>query len=477
MNIKIGLEVHVQLTSLKTKLFCSCSADYRGKPPNTNICPVCLGMPGSLPRVNKEAIKSAIKVALAFNSNINQVLAWARKHYFYPDLPKGYQISQYDGKGVATFAKGGYIDIRVNGEKKRIRIRRINIEEDPARIVYPTGDAETSSYILLDYNRSGIALLEIVTEPDMNSPEEVRAFLEKLRSILEHLEVSDLSLEGSMRADVNISVGDGERVEVKNISGFKDIEQAIRYEVARQIDVLQKGGRIERETRHWDSTRKITKPARVKEYEEDYRYMPDPNLPFYIIPDELIEEVRKTLPELPEERAARFINQHGLSEYLAHVLVSSKALADYYEKVTELSGVKGDKVAGLIVTDLLGWIDSEDLSNISKIVPPEDLATVIKLLEKNEITIKMAKEMIPLLVRGEKPRQIIERMGWSVIRNRAVLEKIVDNVLKENPQVLKDIERNPRAVQFIIGKVLEKTGKKGDPKIIAEIVKEKIRLS
>lgn len=477
MNVKIGLEVHVQLTSLKTKLFCSCSADYRGKPPNTNVCPVCLGMPGSLPRVNKEAIKNAIKVALALNSNINQFLAWARKHYFYPDLPKGYQISQYDGKGVATFAKGGYVDIRINNERKRIRIRRINIEEDPARIVYPTGDAESSRYILLDYNRSGIALLEIVTEPDMSSPEEVRAFLEKLRSILEHLEVSDLSLEGSMRADVNISISDGERVEIKNISGLRDIEQAIRYEIARQLDILEKGGRIERETRHWDSTRKITKPARVKEYEEDYRYMPDPNLPYYFIPDELIEEVKKTLPELPEERAIRYVNQHGLSEYLAYILVSSKALADYYEKVVELSGVKGDKVAGLIVTDLVGWISSDDLNNISRIVPPEDFAEIVRLLERNEITIKMAKEMIPLLVKGEKPRQIIVRMGWSVIKDQDILEKIVDDVIKEYPQVLKDLERNPRVVQFVIGKVLEKTGKKGDPRMIAEIVRRKLGLA
>lgn len=474
MSMRIGLEVHVQLTSLKTKLFCSCPADYRGKPPNVNVCPVCLGLPGTLPRVNREAIVSAIKVALALNSDINRVLSWARKHYFYPDLPKGYQISQYDGKGVSTLSKGGYVDIRVNGVMKRIRIRRINVEEDPARIVYPTGDAETSRYVLIDYNRSGIALLEIVTEPDMSSPEEAVAFLTKLRSILEHLGVADLSLEGSMRADVNISLEGGERVEIKNVSGLKDVEQAIRYELARQRDILEKKGTVARETRHWDAARRVTKSARAKEEEEDYRYMPDPNLPLYIITDEMIESVRETLPELPEERAARYIAQHGLSEYLAHVLVSYKALADYYDRVAEVSGVRGDRVAGLIVNDLLGWLPGGELSDLPRIVPPEVFGEMVRMLSANEITIKMAKEMIPYLVKGERPREVVERMGWNVIRDRELLERIVDQVLKENPGIVKDIERNPRAIQFIVGKALEKTGKRGDPRVIAEIVRERL---
>lgn len=476
MNVKIGLEVHVQLTNLKTKLFCDCPSDYRGKPPNVNVCPVCLGLPGSLPRVNKQAIEQAIRVALALNSDINRVVSWARKHYFYPDLPKGYQISQYDGKGVATLSRGGFVEIRVGNEKKKVRIRRINIEEDPARIVYPNENPELARYVLLDYNRSGIALLEIVTEPDLNGPEEAVAFLSKLRSILEHLGTCDLSLEGSMRVDINISLDSGERVEIKNVSGLKDVYLAIKYEIARQKDIIEKGGVIQRETRHWDAHKRVTRSARSKEQEEDYRYMPDPNLPFYLIQDDFINEIKNNLPELPEDRANRYVRTHGLSEYIAHALVNSKILADYYDRVVELTGVRGDKVAGLIINDLLGWLDTDQIDEINKIIPPEIFAEMVLLLEKDEITIKMAKEMIPYLLKGEKPHIIVEKMGWKVIRDVETIERIVDQVLLENPQIISDVKKNPRAIQFIIGKVLEKTNKRADPRIIAETVKKKLNI-
>jgi aspartyl-tRNA(Asn)/glutamyl-tRNA(Gln) amidotransferase subunit B len=324
---KIGLEIHVQITTLKTKLFCRCSADYRGAPPNTHVCPVCLGLPGALPTINRKAVEHAIAVCLALNGQVADELVFERKHYFYPDLPKNYQITQY----TKPICRGGYVEVEVKGRSKKVRIRRINLEEDPGRIVYPSGSPLTSPYALVDYNRSGVALLEIVTEPDMESPEEASAFLEKLRSILEHLGVCDCGLEGAMRVDANVSIEGGERVEVKNIGSISEVERALRYEIVRHATTLMKGGRVARETRHWDPVRKVTVPARVKEYEEDYRYMPDPNLPPVPIPSELVEKIRAELPELPDERVKRLVSQYGLALKTARVLVyTAKVLADFF---------------------------------------------------------------------------------------------------------------------------------------------------
>lgn len=470
-GVRIGLEVHVQITSLRTKLFCPCPSDYRGRPPNVNVCPVCLGLPGSLPRLNKRAILEAIKVALALGSKVNRRITWARKHYFYPDLPKGYQISQYDGRGVSTFATGGGLEVRVGGRAKVIRIRRINIEEDPARIVHPEGG---DGYVLLDFNRSGIALLEIVTEPDIESPEEAVAFLNKLRSVLEHLGVTDPSLEGAMRVDVNVSLEGGERVEVKNIGGLKDVELAIRYEITRQRDLLSKGIRVERETRHWDAEAKVTRSARRKEHEEDYMYMPEPNLPAFLIGDEDLEAAKASMPMLPDERKAVYVREHGLSDYLAEVLVSSKTLADYYDEVSRLSGVRGERLAGLVVSDLLGWVPEKDPRRLREVFDPSKVAELIKLLERGEITIKMAKEMVPLMARGEDPRDIVKRMGWTVLKDEEYLERVVEEVIAERPEVLDDVARNPKAIQFVIGRALEKTGKRADPRLLASVARRKV---
>ncbi|MEM3069261.1 MAG: Asp-tRNA(Asn)/Glu-tRNA(Gln) amidotransferase subunit GatB, partial [Nitrososphaerales archaeon] len=327
VEIKIGLEVHCQLTNLKTKLFCSCSSDYREKEPNTLICPICMGMPGTLPVLNEKALEDAIMVAIALNSKISEKMLFFRKNYFYPDMPKNFQISQYDKAGGVPLALGGYIQI--NG--KRVRIRRIQLEEDPGKLSYE-GTIESSTYTLVDYNRAGISLIEIVTEPDMETPKEARLFLEKLRSILEHLGVSNGSLEGSMRCDANISLRGGKRVEVKNISSFKEVERALNFEITRQKNLIERGIAVGQETRHWDEVRRITISLRTKEEEQDYRYFPEPDLVPVIISKDQIKKIEQSMPELPDERRKRFVEQYHLSPQTAEILTRSKAMADFFEE-------------------------------------------------------------------------------------------------------------------------------------------------
>ncbi|MGC9115503.1 MAG: Asp-tRNA(Asn)/Glu-tRNA(Gln) amidotransferase subunit GatB [Fervidicoccaceae archaeon] len=473
-KIIIGLEIHVQLTSLKTKLFCNCSSNYRDMPPNTNVCPICLGLPGSLPVVNKEAVKKALLVALALNMKISNRVSWARKHYFYPDLPKNYQITQYEGKGVASIAREGYLEYYVDGNLKKARIRRINLEEDPGKIIYHTGSMLTSKYSLIDYNRSGVALLEIVTEPDFNSPKEVIAFLQELRSVLEYLEVADFNLEGSMRVDVNISIEGGSRVEVKNIGSISEIEAAILYEVARQRSLREKGIKIEMETRHWDQERKATVGTRTKETEEDYRYFPDPNLPPVEIEMDYLEGIAKEMPELPNAKRERLIKEYGLSSYLSYVITSNKKLAEYFEEVMKYTKIDGEKAAALIVNDLVGWIGQERIKDIGKLVPPAEMANLLELLRKGDISIKIAKETIPELVSGRKTTEVLLSRGWLGRISGKELDEIVERVMRENEKAVEDALRNPKAIQFLIGKVMEVTNKKADPKETYELIVKKI---
>lgn len=467
----IGLEVHVQLTSLKTKLFCSCSADYRGAPPNTHVCPVCLGLPGALPVVNRKAVEKAIQVCLAVNGSVARMLRFDRKHYFYPDLPKNYQITQY----LEPICTGGYVEIDTPKGSKRVRLRRINIEEDPGRIVYPGGSPLTSPYVLVDYNRSGVALLEIVTEPDLETPEEAIAFLEKLRSILEHLGACDCGLEGAMRVDANVSVEGGERVEVKNIGSFHEVKRALAYEITRQRDVLLKGGRVRRETRHWDPVRKVTLPARVKETEEDYRYMPDPNLPPVAIPGELVEKLRATLPELPDARARRLEKQYGLRPQVARVLVSRKVLADFFEDAARLYSGSYDRMANYLVNDLLNWLKDDDLAGLYRRVKPEHLAKVMRLLDRGVISIRQAKEMAEHIAkRGADPEKLVDELGFRRIADPEKLRPVVEEVLRENPKAVEDALRNPKAVNFLVGMVMRKTRGRADPAVARRLVLERL---
>ena len=472
--VKIGLEVHVHLNLLKTKLFCSCPSDYINKEPNTNVCPVCLGLPGALPVLNENAVKAAIMVALAINAEIADRLIMVRKHYFYPDMAKNYQISQYDGPGSIPVARGGYIKLR---EGKTVRIRRINIEEDPAKIVYPTGSMLTSRYTLLDYNRSGIGLLEIVTEPDMTEPREAREFLDKLRSIVEHLGVCNCDLEGAMRADANVSVEGGERVEIKNIGSAKEVEEALKYEIARQKAAISQGIKINRETRHWDSERKVTVPTRTKEYEEDYRYFPDPDLPPYPITKEYIEEIKKSLPELPDLRIKRLVKQYGITEYDATVLVIDKALADLFEEAAkEYKNYKA--LANLIINDYLRWLNDKNLRPSQSKATPKHLVELLNLLDNGTITIKIAKEILPeIVIEGKLPSEIIKEKGLTAIKDKEYLISVIKEVLNEEPEVAEKAKKDPKVVNYIVGKVMKKTGKRADPQLTNKLIKEILGIS
>ena len=472
--VKIGLEVHVHLTSLKTKLFCSCPSDYTNKEPNTNVCPVCLGLPGAIPVLNENAVKAAIMVALAINAEIADRLVMVRKHYFYPDMSKNYQISQYDGPGSIAICKGGYLRLR---EGKIVRIRRINIEEDPAKIVYPTGSMLTSKYTLLDYNRSGMGLLEIVSEPDMTEPKEAREFMEKLRSILEHLGVCNCDLEGAMRADANISVEGGERVEVKNIGSAREVEEALKYEIARQRAAVSQGITINRETRHWDSERKVTVPTRTKESEEDYRYFPDPDLPPYPITKDYIEEIKSILPELPDLRIKRLVKQYGITEYDATVLVMDKALADLFEESSkEYKNYKA--LANLIINDYLRWINDKNLRPSQSKATPKHLIELLNLLDNGTITIKIAKEILPeVVIEGKLPSLIIKEKGLTAIKDQEYLVNVIKEVLSEEPDVVEKAKKDPRVINYLVGKVMKKTGKRADPQLTNRLIKEILGIS
>lgn len=474
-GVMIGLEVHAQITSLRTKLFCRCSSNYRENPPNTNVCPVCLGLPGSLPVLNKKALEKAVAAALALNCEISGKLLFVRKHYFYPDLPKNYQISQYDRYGLTPVAVNGSITIGVEGLSKAIRIRRINIEEDTGRIVYPERSVLGSKYALVDYNRAGIALLEIVTEPDFQSPREARIFLEKLGSILEHLEISDTSLEGAVRADANVSIVGGERIEIKNIGSPKDLEKALNYEITRQLNIIKSGGAVERETRHWIKEKGVTVASRVKELEGEYRYFPDPDLPPVTISKDLIEAVSRSLPELPDPRAGRIAKEYGIGDYMASVLVLYKKLCDHFEYSAKVCG-NPKLISSLLVNDLLRWVDEAGTSlsvGIARLNTSR-LCKLVKYTESGLISVKLLKEYVRLAILEDlDPEELVSR-GMTTIGEEEELKNIVDEVLRENPKAVADAMRDPKAINFLVGQVMRKTGGRADPKLVNEIIKKRL---
>ncbi|MFX1376277.1 MAG: Asp-tRNA(Asn)/Glu-tRNA(Gln) amidotransferase subunit GatB [Promethearchaeota archaeon] len=474
-NVVIGLEVHIQLTNLRTKLFCGCNANYRGAEPNTHNCPICLGLPGSLPVINKKAIEYATRLALALNCKFNNKSYFFRKNYFYCDLPKGFQISQYNKAGGKAFADGGKINIKINGIKKAIKLNRIHLEEDPARLVHK-GSIATSPYTLVDYNRSGICLIEIVTEPVIRSPEEAREFLKQLKSIVQYSGISNLDLKGAARVDANISIKGHERSEVKNISSFKEVERALKWEIQRQRNLLKRGKILSQETRHWDDKSRITISLRTKEFEEDYRYFPEQDLVPIAIDEEFIQKVKDELPEMPRERAVRLHMDYNLSEFDSENLVLDKDIADFYE-----DGVNSDPSFGPIqFKQFCNWLMndiSRHLNEQNKTIKdtelnPKQVVDLINHINEGKITTKIAKSFIDEMMNGTSISKIIEKKGKKRISDEELIIRSCKEVIQENPKIVEDCQSNPKAIEALIGRVMGKTKGQADPKITRKIMIE-----
>ncbi len=471
-GVKIGLECHAQLLT-KSKLFCPCSTDYHNSEPNTRVCATCLGLPGALPVVNGQAIRYGIKVALALGCEVQPEIIFYRKNYYYPDLPKGFQITQYD----FPIALNGLVRIESagngGGKEREIRIRRVHMEEDPGRLVY-NGTIDTAKYSLVDYNRSGIPLVEIVTEPDLRSPKEARIFLGKLRSILEYLGVFEGDLEGAMRVDANISVGGGERAEVKNISSYKGVERALSFEITRQKNLLRRGLVVKQETRHYDEVRGITISMRTKEFEHDYRYFPEPDLVPIRISD-LVGEIRREIPELPDEKKRRFIAQYSITREHANALTFDINIANFYEEVASKTDAK---LCATWVADVLkGELNYRAISmrEASKRISADDFVVILNYLKRGVITERGATEIIrEMLDRGGNPDEIIRKKGLASI-DSAEMEKAVLAVIKENKAAVDDFKAGKKeALNFLVGQVMKKTRGRATPQEVHRMVREKI---
>lgn len=469
----IGLEVHVEL-STKSKIFCGCSTEF-GAPPNTHTCPVCLGHPGVLPVLNRQAVEYAMKAAMALNCRIAEYSKFDRKNYFYPDLPKAYQISQFD-QPIGT---GGWIEIDVNGERKRIGINRVHLEEDAGKLVH----AENGDGSLVDYNRVGVPLIEIVSEPDLRSPAEARAYLEKLKAIMQYCEVSDVKMEeGSLRCDANISlrpVGStsfGTKTELKNLNSFRNVERALEYEEQRQREVLQSGGVVEQATLRWLEDVGRTKLMRSKEEAHDYRYFPEPDLVRLHIDEEWKERVRATIPELPDARRDRYMREYNLSAYDAGLLTASKAIADFFDEAVQ-AGADPKGAANWITGELLGYLNATGKELKETRITASGLAAMLGLIQKGTISTKIAKDVFKELVeKGGDPEQIVKEKGWVQISDEGELKRIVAKVVEENPQSVADFKNGKdRALGFLVGQVMKATRGKANPQMVNRLIREQIQ--
>jgi len=463
----IGLEIHCQLTNLQSKLFCSCKANYREFEPNTNLCPVCIGLPGSLPRLNQKAVEKATMIAMALNCETPQRLGFFRKNYFYPDLPKNFQITQLNMYGPTSIGERGKVPI----EGKDIRIRRIQLEEDPGRLIYE-GASERTQITLVDYNRAGTPLVEIVTEPDFDNPRQVRIFLNILSDLLENLGVSDPTLEGAMRADANVSIEGGLRVEVKNIGSFHDLEKAIHFELTRQQSLAERGIPVAQETRHWDDKRKITISSRSKEEDEDYRYILEGDIPWVILDSQSIEKWKGSMPESISSKKERYITRYCIPAQVADVLSSDKYYSDLFEQAHTESNAK--EIANMITTDLMGLVDTREKREQSKL-RPEHLSDLIEIINNGKVTRSSAKNILQETVRTGRPvSDIVSQTGLAKISDEAELARIIAEVISQEQTAVRQAKENPQTINYLVGKVMQKTKGTADPTLTLRILKEKI---
>lgn len=472
----VGLEVHAQLLT-RSKMFCGCDARYWGASPNSHVCPVDLGLPGSLPVINQAAIDDAIMVALALNCRLADITRFDRKNYPYPDIPKGYQISQYD----TPLARNGYIEFDVNGETQRVGITRVHLEEDTGKTIHAAVDGREVS--LVDYNRSGVPLLEIVSEPDINSSDAAREYFAALREILVYLRVNSGDMQaGALRADVNVSVSKkghdrGTKIEVKNLNSFRSVARAVEYEIARQIDVLEAGGFLSQETRGWDEAREVTVGHRSKEYAEDYRYFPEPDLPPLYLSREKIESIRAALPELAQTKRHRFMAEYGLSPYDAVVLTRHPALAELLDETVGLGSATDKKplaktAANWLTGEFLRLLNERQISVEDSRVTPEGLAGLLEILEQGRITNAMAKTVFEeMFTTGKAADAIVAEQSLDQIEDRSQLIPVVQKVIDENPNLASDYRTKDRKTEGpLVGKVMTATRGKANPAIVKVIL-------
>jgi len=474
-EIVIGLEVHTELKT-ESKIFCGCSTKF-GAGQNTNVCPVCLGLPGVLPVLNARVLEFAVRTGLALNCRILPFSKFDRKNYYYPDLPKNFQTSQYD----LPIAVDGYLDIELDGQTKRIGITRVHMEEDAGKLIH-SGSITKSEYALVDYNRTGVPLLEIVSEPDIRSAEEAKAYLEKIKAILQYIDVSDCKMEeGSLRCDANISLRPagttplGTKAEIKNLNSFKAVQKGLEYEAERQAEVLGEGGKIVQETRTWDDARGITLSLRSKEQAHDYRYFPEPDLVPIVADPNWVEEIRRSLPELPDARQARLTKEHALSAYDAGVITASKAMADYFD-ATVAAGADAKAAANWLMGEVSKQLNSAGQSIEDSPVAPEKLAGLISLLDKGTISGKIAKTVFEAMwTSGKNAAVIVKEQGLVQISDEGEIVAVVEAVIAANPQSVADYQAGKdRAIGFLVGQVMRETKGRANPELVNKLLRERM---
>ncbi len=474
----IGLETHVELCT-STKMFCGCRLSF-GEEKNIYTCPVCLGHPGSLPVTNRKAVEYATKIALALNCKIKDYTIFHRKNYFYPDMPKNYQISQYD----LPLGVKGYMDVDMGDYKRKVGITRVHMEEDTGKLLHTgtTGRISESEASIVDFNRAGTPLIEIVTEPDIRSPEEAREYMIALRNLILFLDVSNCSMEeGSLRCDANVSVRKkgsekiGTKTEIKNLNSFKFLQKGLEYEVKRQIRVLEAGNKVAQQTRHYDSKTATTKALRSKEEAHDYRYFPEPDLVPIYMEDKMVEDIKKTIPELPSAKAKRFARQYGLSAYDSNFLANNRDLADYFEKCCSCYN-NAKNIANWVMGDFSALLNKEKITIKDSRVTPENLCRMLEIIDGGKINSKMAKSVFEeMFTTGKDPQKIIEDRGLEQISDEGLLEAVIEEVIRDNPGPVEQFRQGKeKALGFLIGKVMAKTRGKANPRMVNEIITKKL---